>query len=74
MKLQELLERTECEVVISVCGGDKPTFEIVKPEGELPCEWTLHVNPDSEGAEDFDFGTLDEVGAAMVELLWERSW
>lgn len=74
MKFQELLESTECEVVISVCGGNRPTFEVVKPEGELPCEWTLHVNPDGKDAEDHDFGTLDEIGAAMLEMLWGRSW
>ena len=74
MKFQELIERTESEVVISICGGNKPTFEIIKPEGELPYGWDLHVNPDSSGAEDYEFETLDEICGAMLEMLWERSW
>ncbi len=74
MKFQELLESTECEVVISVCGGNRPTFEVIKPEGALLHEWTLHVDPDGKDAEDYDFDTLDEVGVAMLKMLWGRSW
>lgn len=74
MKLQEMLERTQREVIISVTGTHGPKFEIVKPSCDVNCGWDLHVNPDSEGAFEVDCRSLDEAAAEMTRLLWEMEW
>ena len=74
MKFTEMLEATEREVVIGICGVNGPKFEIVKPAGECSCGWDLHINPDDPSAYEIECHTLEEAAEVMIEELWKRSW